>query len=56
MAFNARGRRVLSIAMILLGGLLIFLAPDDVWVGAVLALLGVGIEVAGIILAHGIIR
>lgn len=49
---NPRRRRALSFAMIFLGGLLIFLAPDDVWIGMVLALLGVGIELAGILLAH----
>jgi hypothetical protein len=49
---NPRRRRVLSFGMIFLGGLLIFLAPDDVWVGILLALLGVGIELAGILLAH----
>ncbi|MGB8857352.1 MAG: hypothetical protein WCC58_11875 [Burkholderiales bacterium] len=49
---NRRRRRILSFGMVLLGGLLIFLAPDDVWIGIVLALLGVGIEVAGILLAH----
>lgn len=49
---NRRRRRILSFGMILLGGLLIFLAPDDVWIGIVLALLGVGVEVAGILLAH----
>jgi drug/metabolite transporter (DMT)-like permease len=49
---NPRRRRILSFGMIVLGGLLIFLAPDDVWIGIVLALLGVGIELAGIVLAH----
>jgi drug/metabolite transporter (DMT)-like permease len=49
---NPRRRRILSFGMIVLGGLLIFLAPDDVWIGIVLALLGVGIELAGIMLAH----
>jgi hypothetical protein len=49
---NPRNRRILSYGMILLGGVLIFLAPDDVWIGIVLTLLGVGIELAGIMLAH----
>jgi drug/metabolite transporter (DMT)-like permease len=49
---NPRRRRILSLGMIILGGLLIFLAPDDVWIGVVLAMLGVGVEVAGIVLAH----
>jgi hypothetical protein len=49
---NRRRRRLLSFGMIVLGGLLIFLAPDDVWIGIVLALLGVGIELGGIMLSH----
>jgi hypothetical protein len=49
---NPRNRRILAYGMILLGGVLIFLAPDDVWIGMVLALLGVGIELAGIMLSH----
>jgi hypothetical protein len=49
---NLHTRRIISTAMILLGGLLIFLAPDDVWIGIVLALLGVGIELVGIMLSH----
>ncbi len=49
---NPHNRRILSYGMMLLGGMLIFLAPDDVWIGIVLALLGVGIELAGILLAR----
>lgn len=47
-------RRALSVSLIVLGGVLIFLAPEDVWIGAVLAILGIAIEVIAFKLArHG---
>ena len=44
---NPRTRRVVSIVLMALGGLLIFLAPEDFWMGAVLFVLGVGLEAIG---------
>jgi hypothetical protein len=41
---NPRSRRVLSVVLVIAGGVLIFLAPDHVWIGGVMAALGVGIE------------
>lgn len=41
---NSRIRAPLSVSLIVLGGMLIFLVPDDVWIGAVLAALGVALE------------
>ncbi len=34
------------------GAILIFLAPDNAWVGIAMVLLGVAIELLGIILRH----
>lgn len=45
-------RRALSAGLIVLGGVLIFLAPDDVWIGAVLAISGIVIEVIAFGLMH----
>jgi len=45
-------RRTLSAALIVLGGILIFLAPDNVWIGAVLAVLGIVLE----LIAFGLVR
>jgi drug/metabolite transporter (DMT)-like permease len=44
---NPRTRRVLSLALMVLGGILLFLAPQDVWVGVLLLGLGVALEVVG---------
>ncbi|MEW5944336.1 MAG: hypothetical protein AB1710_10895 [Pseudomonadota bacterium] len=44
---NPRARRPLAILLVVLGGVLIFLAPE-VWAGVVLLVLGVAIELAGI--------
>ncbi len=48
---NPRTRRALAIALIVVGGVLIFLATE-VWAGAVMLSLGVVIEVIGITLEH----
>lgn len=45
-------RRALSASLIVLGGVLIFLAPDNVWIGAVLAILGIVIELIAFGLIH----
>ena len=34
------------------GAILIFLAPDNAWVGIAMVLLGVAIELLGIVLRH----
>ncbi|MDP3842021.1 MAG: hypothetical protein Q8Q81_05410 [Oxalobacteraceae bacterium] len=44
-------RRALSVGLVVLGGILIFLAPDDVWIGAVLAIAGIVIELIAFRLA-----
>lgn len=49
MVKNRRSRRVLALFMVILGGVLIFLAPE-MWLGLVLLALGVGVELAGIAL------
>jgi len=49
---NNRIRRVFSIALMVAGGVLIFLAPENVWIGIVMVLLGVAMEALGILLAH----
>lgn len=49
---NPRTRRVLSAVLILVGAVLIFLAPDDAWIGAVLAGLGFAIEGVAVALVH----
>lgn len=46
-------RRTLSVSLLVLGGMLMLLAPANVWIGAVLALLGVVIELIAFGLAHG---
>lgn len=49
---NTRTRRALSISLLILGGVLIFLAPEDIWMGIVMFVLGLGIELAGLLLGH----
>ena len=44
---NPRSRRTLSLALIIAGGVFIFLAPEDVWVGVLLLVFGVLLELAG---------
>lgn len=50
---NPRRRRAFSIALLVFGGVALFLAPDHVWYGAVLLGIGVGLEVLGIVIGHG---
>ena len=49
---NPRSKRILSIALLILGAVLIFFAPEDAWIGVVLLTLGLGIEIVGLILRH----
>lgn len=49
---NPRTRRFLSAVLILLGAVLIFLAPDNAWIGVVLAVLGLAIEGIAVTLGH----
>lgn len=51
MVSKRRSRRVLAIFLVVLGGVLLFLAPE-MWFGLVLLALGVVIELAGIALEH----
>lgn len=44
---NPRTRRSVSLALIIVGGILIFLAPDDIWVGVLLLGFGVSLELVG---------
>lgn len=48
---NPRTRRVSAIILIVLGAMLMFLAPE-VWQGALLLALGVVLELVGIALEH----
>ncbi|HUW51253.1 MAG TPA: hypothetical protein VMV75_09605 [Sulfuricella sp.] len=48
---NTRIRRTAALAMVALGAILMFLAPE-VWPGALLLGLGVILEMAGIALEH----
>ena len=48
---NPRTRRVSAIILIVLGAILMFLAPE-VWQGALLLALGVVLELVGIALEH----
>ena len=49
---NPRTRRMLSLGLLVLGGMILFLAPADVWAGATLVALGIALEIAGVVLGH----
>jgi hypothetical protein len=49
---NPRLRRRISFGLIVLGGLLIFLAPEGLLFGWVIILLGIAVEILGIRLGH----
>lgn len=49
---NPRTRRILSLTLIILGGLLLYLAPADIWLGGLLLVLGVVLEIAGVAMRH----
>jgi hypothetical protein len=46
---NRRTRRFIAILLVVLGGALIYLAPEG-WLGLVLLIMGIVVEVAGITL------
>ena len=49
---SPRNKRILSISLLVLGGVLIFLASENAWIGAILLVLGLGVEIAGLVLGH----
>jgi hypothetical protein len=49
---NPRIKRLLSVVLLILGGLLMFFAPENIWIGAILFALGLGLEIAGLVLGH----
>lgn len=49
---HRKARRTLAGVLVVLGGLLLWLAPDASTLGIVLLLLGVAIEVIGIYMEH----
>ncbi|HEV7930312.1 MAG TPA: hypothetical protein VGP12_09315 [Nitrosospira sp.] len=49
---NPRAKRALSISLLILGAMLMFFAPENIWIGAILFTLGVGVEIVGLVLAH----
>lgn len=51
MLITPRLRRYLALLLTVLGALLIFLAPET-WIGVVLLMLGVSVEIVGALLGH----
>ncbi len=49
---NVRARRALSLGLLALGGTLLFLAPEDIWIGVLLVALGLALEIIGAMVAH----
>lgn len=49
---NPRIRRTLSLSLMVLGGVILFLAPPGALAGATLVALGIALEIAGIVLGH----
>jgi drug/metabolite transporter (DMT)-like permease len=47
---NHNSRRVLAVLLMVLGGLAMFLAPENIWIGVLLLVLGVALEVAGMLM------
>ncbi|OYY92789.1 MAG: hypothetical protein B7Y41_14535 [Hydrogenophilales bacterium 28-61-23] len=50
---NPRTRRTLSLLLMATGGLLLFLAPEGIWIGALLLGLGAALEAAGMLMQRG---
>ena len=44
---KTKNRRALSLVLLVSGGVFIFLAPDDVWLGIALLVVGVALEIIG---------
>lgn len=49
---NVRTRRGLSLGLVVLGGILLFLAPEDIWIGVLLVALGLALEIIGAMVGH----
>ena len=49
---RTRTKRLLSVVLLILGGVLMFFAPENIWIGAILFALGLGLEIAGLVLGH----
>jgi apolipoprotein N-acyltransferase len=49
---NVRTRRALSLTLVVLGGVLLFLAPEDIWIGVLLVALGLALEIVGALVGH----
>jgi drug/metabolite transporter (DMT)-like permease len=47
---NPRSRRLLSLALLVLGGIFLFLAPEDIWIGVLLLVLGAAVELLGAVM------
>jgi drug/metabolite transporter (DMT)-like permease len=47
MITNPRIRRALALLLLVLGGVLLFLAPENIWIGVLLLALGMALEAAG---------
>ena len=52
MTRHSQLRRASSVVAMVAGAILIFLAPNNAWVGIAMILLGVAIELLGIVLRH----
>jgi len=48
---NSRTRRAIALIMVMLGAILMFLAPEA-WPGGLVLMLGVALELVGIALEH----
>lgn len=49
---NPRTKRILSISLFILGGILILLAPENAWIGVILLSLGLAVEIAALIVSR----
>ncbi len=49
---NPHTRRTLSLSLMILGGVLIFFAPQGAMFGGILLALGLAVEIAGVALGH----
>lgn len=49
---RTRTKRLLSVVLLILGGMLMFFAPENIWIGAILFALGLGLEIVGLVLGH----
>lgn len=52
MSKMVRRRRTLSLGLVVLGGVLLFLAPEDIWLGVLLMAVGLALEVIGTVLGQ----